>query len=126
MKRSWFGFFLLILLLGLSLVSSWAMEEIHSEASEKLEQAADFALSENWHKAAFLTAEVLRDWDRWQLLRSALADHGPMEDIESSFAVLEVYARQREKLAFAASCRELSRRIEAMGDAHAFRLRNLL
>lgn len=126
MKRSWFGFFLLILLLMLALLSTQAMVRIHREQALTLEEAGKFALSGNWHQTALLTAQVRLDWDKWQLLRAALADHNPIEEIEAGFQVLEVYGRKRDALAFAALCQDLSRQLEAMGDAHALQLQNLL
>lgn len=126
MKRSWLGFLFLLLLLAVSLVSTWAMAHIHEDAAEKLEEAADLALSGQWPGAAYLTAQVRHSWDKWELLRAALADHGPMEDLDADFALLEVYGRSQERLAFAAMCREMACRMEAMGDAHGFDLKNIL
>lgn len=126
MKRSWIGFALLVILLAAALVSSWAMEEFHEAAANKLEQAGQYALAGNWAGAAFLTADVQRDWDRWELLRCALADHSPMEEIETLFSALEVYGTAREKVAFAALCREAAQKMEAMGQAHGLQLHNLL
>lgn len=126
MKRSWFGFFLLLALLVLALLSSLAMVRIHEENAEHLEQAARLALAGNWAGAAFRTAQAEHTWDRWELLRSALADHNPTEEIDSLFAALEVYGTAREKVAFAALCRETAKKIQAMGDAHSLKWRNLL
>ena len=126
MKRSWLGLLFLLILLAASLVTTWGMSEIHEDSSEKLEEAADLALSGQWSRAAFLTAQVRHKWDKWELLRAALADHGPIEDLDADFALLEVYGRSQERIAFAATCREMSRRMEAMGDAHGFDLKNIL
>lgn len=126
MKRSWLGLGFLVLLLVLSLLTTSAMSRIHEDSAEKLEKAADLALTEQWPQVAWLTAQVRTSWDKWELLRAALADHGPIEDLEADFALLEVYGRSREKLAFAATCREMARRMEAMGDAHGFDLKNIL
>lgn len=126
MKRSWIGFYLLLALLGASLFSSHSMDTLHGEASRQMEQAGELAMAGNWPAAAYVTAKVRRDWDSHALLRCALADHGPMEEIEARFALLEVYGADREATAFAAVCRELSRQLEAMADAHRLRLHNLL
>ena len=126
MKRSWIGFFLLLALLGIGLLATWVMADIHEPMEEKLEEAAEAALDENWPKAAWLTASVRQDWEKWLLLRAGLVDHGPMEDIDAMFAALEVYGASREKIAFAALCRELSKKIEAIGDAHGLQWENIL
>ena len=49
-----------------------------------------------------------------------------MEDIDSLFARAAVYRQQRETAEYAAVCRELARRVEAMAQAHTLRWRNLL
>lgn len=126
MKRSWVGLLLLLALLGTSLAASWGMIQIHQEASEKLDRAADLALSGEWAAAAYLTAQVRHSWEKWNLLRAALADHGPMEALDASFSQLELYGKSREKLAFASVCREMACQMEAMGQAHSWNLENIL
>lgn len=126
MKRSWVGFLLLLILLILSLAVSRGMARIHEDASRKLEQAADLALRGDWAGAAFRTAQVRHSWDNWELLRGALADHGPIEALDTDFAALEFYCRRRELLSFAALCREMAKQMEAMGDAHGWDLKNIL
>ena len=46
------------------------------------------------------------------------ANHTPMEEIDALFAEVEVYAAAREETDFAAGCAALSRKMEAMGQAH--------
>lgn len=126
MKRSWFGFFLLLALLTAALLCSQAMVRIHGENAALLEKAAGLAMEGDWAGAAFLTAQARGIWDKWTLLRTALADHNPVEEIDGLFAALEVYGRAREKVAFAAACRETAKKIQAMGDAHSLKPENLL
>ena len=126
MKRSWFGFFLLLLLLAASLFASRTMVTIHAENAEALNQAARFAMKENWAGAAFATAQAKHNWEKWDLLRSALADHTPSEEIDALFAALEVYGSAKDKVAFSALCRELSLKMLAIGDAHSLKFHNLL
>ena len=126
MKRSWIGLALLLVLLTLGGLGTWAMEEIHEPIADKLEDAAEQALQNQWRQAAFLTAIARRDWENWRLLRAGMADHGPSEDVDAMFAALEVYGSSREGVAFAALCREMARRIEAIGDAHGLLPENLL
>ncbi|MBO7253176.1 MAG: DUF4363 family protein [Oscillospiraceae bacterium] len=126
MKRSWFGFILLILLLILSLVASYAMDQIHEEAANHLQQASQLGMSGNWPAAAYQIALVRHQWERWHFLRSVLADHTPIEAIEEGFSGLEVYGEGRERIAFAALCRELAQQMKALADAHRLNLHNLL
>ena len=126
MKRSWIGLLLLLVLLAVGLLSAWAMEEVHEPVSEHLEEASEAALAGQWGKAAFLVAAAQRNWENWKLLRTALADHGPSEEIEALFAVLEVYGTAREEVAFSALCREMAEKIEAIGEAHGLVPENIL
>ena len=126
MKRSRFGFLLLLILLALSLAVSRGMGRIHEDTAARLDRAADLALEGNWAGAAFHSACARRTWDRWALLRGALADHGPIETLEADFAALELYASRRETLAFAALCREMACLAEAIGQAHSWDPKNIL
>lgn len=126
MKRSWIGFVLLLVLLIASLASAAAMEKIHGEAAQKLERAARYALQENWTGAAFTLADVRSQWERWELFRCAFADHGPTEEVEAMFSSLEVYGASRERIAFAAVCRQAASAMKAIGQAHSLNLTNLL
>ena len=126
MKRSWFGFFLLAALLGISLLSSRTMVRIYQADAQRLSIASQEALGGNWAEAASLTAQVRRSWDKWALFRCAMADHNPAEEIDALFLVLEVYGTTREEVAFASVCRETAQKLEAMGEAHRLNLENLL
>ena len=85
-----------------------------------------YAMKENWAGAAFATAQAKHNWEKWDLLRSALADHTPSEEIDALFAALEVYGSAKDKVAFSALCRELSLKMLAIGDAHSLKFHNLL
>ena len=126
MKRSWIGFFLLAALLAGSLWASRTMVTIHTENAEVLEKAARCALGGDWAGAAYLTAQAEHDWEKWELFRSAMADHNPSEEIDALFAAMKVYGSAREQVAFASLCREISEKMQAIGDAHNLKFRNLL
>lgn len=126
MRRSWIGLFLLLVLLGLGITATWSMAEIHEPIADELEQAAESCLVKNWGKAAFHTAKARRNWEKWELLRAALTDHDPTEEIDALFATLEIYGSCREEVAFAALAREMAEKIEAIGDAHSLIWKNIL
>lgn len=126
MKRSWIGFFLLLVLLGTGVLATWAMAEIHEPISEELQLAAEGSLEDNWGKAAFHTVQARKAWEKWRLLRASLTDHDPTEEIDALFRALEVYGTCREEVAFAALCREMAQKIEAIGQAHGLVWQNIL
>lgn len=118
MKRSWLGFGFLLVLLILSLLVTWVMSEIHKPVVQSLELAADSAIREDWAEARFQAASAGTSWEKWDRLRRCFADHTPIEDVEALFAQLGVYGTVEESADFAAACRELARRVEAVGEAH--------
>lgn len=126
MKRSWVGFGMLVVLLAAALALSWAMEEIHAPVARDLKLAADHALSGQWEGALTLAEQAEGMWTDWAGFRSCFADHGPMEEVESGFARLGAYGASEDAGEFAAVCRDLARKVEAMGQAHGLTWRALL
>ncbi len=126
MKRSWFGLSLLLLILISALAVTWAMGALHKPIARDLELAAESALRENWDSAMALAEAAEAHWAKWDSLRRCFADHSPIEDIESNFVRLGAYGAEEETAEFAAACRELARKVEAMGDAHGLSLWNVL
>lgn len=118
MKRSWFGFFLLLVLLAASFLVTWIMVKIHEPIEKNLLRSADFALEENWIRANQFFREAESRWTKWEHLRSCFADHNPVEEIDAALAMLRVYCGDRETLAFAAGCRDLAQKVAAVGEAH--------
>ena len=62
MKRSWFGFVLLILLLFGSFLSTRVMTAIHEPIEVELLQAAQCAMGGNWEKAGSFFREAEESW----------------------------------------------------------------
>lgn len=126
MKRSWFGFVLLLILLLFGFLSSLAIEDAHAPIADKLELAADAALKRNWASAAWHTADARDRWEQWEMFRAGFCDHGPTEEVDALFAALEVYGSSRERIAFAALCREMAEKIQAIGQSHGLNWKNIL
>jgi len=126
MKRSWFGFFLLVILLLAGILSSLAMEDVHEPIADKLELASKAALQRNWAAAAWHTADARDNWEQWEMFRAGFCDHGPTEEVDALFSALEVYGSSRERIAFAALCREIAEKIQAIGESHGLDWKNLL
>ena len=126
MKRNIIGFGLLLALLALGLITSGSMEKRHEPIQAALDAAADSAAAENWQGAGMLLQETKGRWERGWRFDAALADHAPMEEIDAIFARLQEYCREEDTGEFAAGCRELSRLVKAMTDAHKPNWWNLL
>lgn len=126
MKRSWFGFILLLVILALALTVTWVMGEIHRPVSQNLREAADFALAGDWNGATDAARRAESNWQLWANVRLCFADHTPVEDIDSMFGELEAYRAEKETADFAAACLELKEKVDAVGQAHGLTLWNLL
>lgn len=126
MKRSWIGLGLLLFLLAAAIFTTWAMDHMQEGVEQHLDQAAACALLGDWENARLFCQNARESWQKWELMRSWLADHTPLEEIDAGFAMLEVYSHAGEETAFAALCRELSQKAAAIGEAHAFSLKNIL
>ena len=125
MKRSWMGLGLLIVLLILGLVTGSLMERIHHPVANALQQAAGLAQAGLWEQAGAEARAAEQEWTKWSALRNCMADHTPVEDAEGLFAQLDIYCKE-EDAHFAAVCRELARKIEAIGQAHGLNAWNIL
>jgi len=126
MKRGWIGLALLAFLLAGGCLSSYFMARWHEPLEETMDRAAEQAQAGNWEQAEAFSREAEEQWERRWHISAAFADHGPMEEIDSLFAQLEVYGDQRETLGYCALCRELARELGAMGEAHVPNWWNLL
>ena len=126
MKREVLGAWLLALLLGLGLLSTRYMGRTHSATAKWLDSAGTLALAEDWEGAGRLFRKAGEEWEKSWHLSAALTDHEPMEEIDGQFAQLQLYLRQKERLAFAAVCAQLASQIQDIGDAHGLNWWNLL
>lgn len=126
MKRSWIGLGLLLVLLILGLLVTWAMDRIHQPIAWDLEQAAEQVQLDNWPEAGRCFARAKDRWETWAHFRSSFADHSPVEEIDGDFARLQVYCALQEDAAFAGECRELAKKVSAVGEAHGLFWWNIL
>ena len=126
MKRGWIGAGLLAALLVSGLLVTWRMDKCHTQMAADLDRAAGYALTEDWEQAAFYAQQARNDWEKGWRFSAAFADHEPMEDIDSMLSQLRVYAAAEDRVSFAAVCAQLSRQVEAIGQAHGLTWRNLL
>lgn len=126
MKRLWVGVGLLLILLGVGIFTAVAMRCAHEPVSRQLSQAAQAALAEDWGKAEKLSKAAKEQWQQHWRDTASVADHEPMEEIDSLFAELEVYLEQKEAVHFAACCQSLSTLTKAVGEAHTINWWNLM
>lgn len=126
MRRLWVGVLLLLVLMGIGIFTAWTMEKTHKPVAQMLEQAAQAAMMKDWEKAERLCNDARTQWEKHWKMTAAVADHEPMEEVDSLFAEIKVYLYSKEDVHFAAVCRNLSRLVEAVGEAHTINWWNLM
>ena len=126
MKRIWLGLGILALFLALGFWSSYSAAKVHLPLADNLEKAANSALSGNFAAGKEQARKAKKQWDDQWNPSAVLADHTPMDEIDSQFARLEVFAETENTEAFAASCRQLAQLITATAEAHSFTWWNIL
>ena len=125
-KRFYLGLGILLVLLALGLGAGAGMRRIHSPVEDLLVQAGDLALERGTEAAMPLALQAYDRWQRFLGFTASLADHSPMDDTNTLFQEMLIYGRTGELPHFVACCRELTVMVQAMYDAHAFSLKNLL
>ena len=118
MKRCWFGFALLGLLLIGSLALGAEIDAFQEPVCRNLEQARQAALEGNWADALAQAGSARNRWERgWKWL-AAGSDHALMEELDCLYAQLEVAGQRRNGETFASLCAALCQRTEALPEPH--------
>jgi hypothetical protein len=125
-KRFYLGLAVLLLLFTLCVGAAIGMQAIHRPLEIALAEAADLAAAGEPEQAMSVAKEAYERWMRYHAVTASFADHNPMDDTDTLFQEMLVYAQTEEVPHFAACCRELVVLTQAMYDAHAFSLKNLL
>ena len=125
-KRFYLGLAILLLLLILCIVAAIGMKAIHRPLEIALGQAADLAAAGDQEQAISIARGAYKRWMRYHALSASFADHSPMDDTDTLFQEMLVYAQTKEIPHFIACCRQLAVMTQAMYDAHSFSLKNLL
>lgn len=126
MGRFWLGVSLLLLFLVFGIWTATAVASIHEPMSQTLAEASQRALGGDFQAGAALARQASASWEKHRFRTASVADHTPMDDIDSLFAEMEVYAEARDAVHFAACCAQLSRKVQSMSDAHKLNWWNFL
>lgn len=125
MKKAWIGVGVLLVLLVSGIVTMVIMDRIHSSLARDLLQAAALA-EEDWGQAKALADSARADWERYEHLTAALADHEPLEEMDALFLQLQVCMRQDKQLAFSLTCARLAGIARRLSESHCPSWWNLL
>ncbi len=126
MKRLWIG----ISILALLLASGWAIaiytEQAFQPISRDLALASEAALAMDQTEAERLAGQAYANWLRCRDFTSAVADHAALEEINSLFGEVWVYAAAEDMVSFSAVCAYLSGVTHAVAESHQAIWQNLL
>ena len=126
MKQFWIGLGLLGLILVSGLFLGNRMEQTHHPQAKDLDKAAAAAAEGDWEYAAALLTRAKKNWDESRDLAAALVHHEPLNDIDTRFAELGVYAKSRSNPDFSAGCAALAEVLRALPKSHKLSWWNLL
>ena len=126
MKRSYFGFALVLTLLALGLLGSTALGRIHTPLAQTAAEAAGEAEAGNLPAARELIRQVEVKWNAHRVLRQALIDHRTLDAVDSLLAELEAHDALGRTGPFAAGCRKLAQALENVAQDQALTWENLL
>lgn len=119
MKRSWIGLGILVGVLLISLLTARVMDRGQSPIAADLEQAAELTQEGRWEQARAVATRAQAQWVSRRSATAWVADHTPMEEIDSLFAQVEVLANAGEQTDFAAACAQLAKKVTAISQAHS-------
>lgn len=126
MKRLWIGVGFLAVMLAAGIWLTLFFADIHKPLSDSLQQAAQYAKTGQWEQADNLTRQAREDWTRYRNLIAAVADHEPLEEMESLLEQLELYGQSRDSVEYAALCARIAALADAMGESQQLTWWNLL
>lgn len=121
MKRSWFGFGLLAVLLVVCLGAGCLTARACAPTLRAVTQAEAFGRGEDWDKALPWLRQARQQWEESRPLAACVADQTPMEEIDGLFAQLAGYAGAEEATEFSATCLLLTEKLQAFQDAQSLR-----
>lgn len=125
-KRFYWGLGILAVFLALGILTTLCLDQASEPISTQLEQAAEKALGGEWAESLRLAQEAKANWqDSWHRI-AMVADHTPMDEIDSLFAQMDIHGQAGDTVVFGGYCARLSELVEAVADAHRFNWWNLL
>lgn len=126
MKRLWIGVAILLVLLVCGIGFSMGMGKLHDSIHGRLMLAAEAAGRQDMAGARQQEGEARQIWRRWRCFSASLADHEPLEQIDSLFEELELYSELQLPLDYAAACVRLAEISRSVSESHSLTWWNFL
>ncbi len=119
MKRLYIGITLLLFFLIAGILLTYSFCRIHAPLAKTLEDASQQAIDGDWKNAISLAESARERWETYRNFTAAVADHAPLEEMDTLFSQLEIYGKLRLSVEFADICTRLSQMAAAMEESQA-------
>lgn len=96
MKRSWIGFLLIILAIGICITEHILTKNMSENISSSLSQILDSASSEDLETATNLNKSLEKDWSYYQKPMSIFISHDILDDINKTLSEIEIQIENEE------------------------------
>ncbi len=126
MKRFWIGICVLCLLLFGSWMAANYIERSYDPIGNELAQAVLAVQQGNWQQAEARISQAQQQWLVCRELTAIFCDHTILEEVESLFAEIRVYAANQEQVAFSTACGRLAVLAQAIAQSHSLMWQNFL
>lgn len=124
--KGWLGIGLLLAVLAAGVYIWKWMDAAVYPVADTLILAQNAAQTGEIEQAGKLLREAKQIWEKSWRAVATVADHAPMEEIDSLFSQVEQYFKQGLKEEFAALCGRLLVLVKAVSEAHSLNLWNFL
>lgn len=114
MKHLYLGAGILLAVLVLSLIALGLISGSLNRISGRLDQAWEACQTGNYEDAVRAGDRAFEQWEKARGLTASLVDHGPLDEINQTFARLEACGRLSEWDEFAQACRELQSMVQEL------------
>ena len=125
-KRFWLGAGLLAVL-GAICMGFWLLtDRVHEDIADELHSAAELVSAGQREEGSALADRAREHWERCRIPTSVVADHTPMDTVDSLFAFLKAQQADGTDADLAGFLRQLSALVRSVSDAQAPYWWNLL
>ena len=116
MKRFLGALSILLVLLGISLVHAWVLQDLADHLTANLSAAEVMAERGAWEQARVLTGQAAEQWQDSHSYLHMFLNHTDTDEILVSFRAVEQYLKLEEMDQYAAANLELITRIELLAE----------
>ena len=125
-KRFYLGLGILIFFLVFGFFLHIAFSRIHTPIAEGFDAAVAAVSRGDLELGISLARQAAERWQNYRSVTAAVADHTPMDEIDSLMAEMEVFARFQDGEHFSAVCAQLAHLVRSVYDTHRLIWMNIL